>query len=572
VAGINSDLSSVSLSRQQFATIAWLRWRIFVNTLRGKGATGELVARIVSYPVLAIMILGPSIGAGTAAYYLVSKGMDADLAIPLWIIFGLWQFIGVSTSSTGPSFDLATLVRFPMQYRDYFLMRLTFGLMDPPTLAGICCLVSFTVGVTAAAPAMLPWAALVLFVYAAGNVLFSRMIYSWLERWLAQRRTRELFTILFLIASIGFQFVGQFVQRVVGGGHHHHHSSPLSTQLTNIIIAINWWLPPGLTASAIAQMHSGSKSIALGALAALLAFTTAFLIVLHLRYKAQFLGENLSETPANTAILKSSIRTNRSIATTQSRLSTPSFLSPAVAACLAKEFRLLLRSGPRLYTLIMPVVIVFLFSLRAAGLSQLDVSGTNLNRYLFSYGCAYTQLILVNFLYNALGTDGAGVQFYFMAPLRFRDVMLAKNLLILAIFLIEVVLIYGACTIISTPPRIDLVAATIAWTVFALFVNLSIGNVRSITSPKIIDAAKLRRQNVSGINSFISVTVVFVAAGLGASGVLLCLYLGTGYWPAAAIFAGLAVIAIGVYILVLNDIDSIASRHVEDLTRTLTKA
>ena len=35
-------------ARQHFAAIAWLRWRIFVNSLRGKGATGELAARIIS--------------------------------------------------------------------------------------------------------------------------------------------------------------------------------------------------------------------------------------------------------------------------------------------------------------------------------------------------------------------------------------------------------------------------------------------------------------------------------------------------------------------------------------------
>jgi hypothetical protein len=35
---------------------------------------------------------------------------------------------------------LDSLIRFPIRYRDYLLIRLSFGLMDPPTLAGIACL------------------------------------------------------------------------------------------------------------------------------------------------------------------------------------------------------------------------------------------------------------------------------------------------------------------------------------------------------------------------------------------------------------------------------------------------
>ncbi len=216
-------------SWQHFATIAWLRWRIFRNTLRGKGAVGELIVKILSYPLLALIVIGPSVGAGAAAWYFVHQHLDAYLAIPLWIIFLLWQFIGVSTSASGPNFDIASLIRFPIRYRDYLLIRLSFGLLDPPTLAGIGCLVAMTIGTSIAAPAMAPWAALLFFLYAACNVLFSRMLYTWLERWLAQRRTRELFTAILLIGSLGVQFAGQFADR---WGRHAHHGpiSPFSRQ------------------------------------------------------------------------------------------------------------------------------------------------------------------------------------------------------------------------------------------------------------------------------------------------------------------------------------------------------
>ena len=571
-AGINeAAIRGEQLSRQQFATITWLRWRIFVNSLRGKGAAGELVAKVISYPILALMVLGPSAGAGFASWYFASQGMEAYLAIPLWIIVVLWQVIGVSTSATGPSFDLNTLTRFPMRYRDYLLMRLSFGLMDPPTLAGLCCLFAMSIGIGVADPTLFAWAALNLFIYAVCLILFSRMIYSWTERWLAQRRTRELLTGVILIVSLGFQFVAQFAQKLGTG--HHAPPSPFMLQMADILVAINWWLPPGLTATSIDHLHEGLPLVAGVASIGLLAYSTLFLLVLHLRLRAQYLGENLSEAPVSTRKKSPAVRIKSSAAQTIAGTDiSSSFLSPTITANLIKEVRYLLRSGPKLYVLIMPVFIVFIFSMRTSGLDYAGFGHHALKGVFFSYGCAYTQLLFVGMIYNSLGGDGAGTQFYFIAPLRFRDVMLAKNLLTFLIFCIEAILIYIAAAFLSAPAPLDLTAATIAWSIFALLLNMSIGNVRSIVSPKAMDPAKVRSQNVSGLNSLISLVVVIVCITLGSIMFYICRYLHASYWLAAATFAGLAALAFAMYAIVLSRIDGIAASHVEDLTGTLGKA
>ncbi|WP_263351460.1 hypothetical protein [Acidicapsa acidisoli] len=564
-----SELTAKVSTRRQFAAITWLRWRIFVNSLRGKGAAGELVVKIISYPFLAIVILGPSIGSGVASYYLVTNDQVNLLAIPLWIIFALWQFIGVNTSATGPSFDLSSLIRFPIRYRDYLLIRLSFGLMDPPTLAGIGCLMGMCVGIAIAAPWLLPWSALALFAYCVCNILFSRMIYSWMERWLAQRRTRELLTGIILAVSLGVQFVAQYAQRL---SHHGNHApvSPWLTKTIDIMVFMNWLLPPGLTALSIDHFHTGDTLIATTALGGVVAITIGFLLVLHLRLRAQFLGEDLSEAPAALQPKPISVKLQPTVAAPTANASF-SFLPPTVAACLLKEIRYLLRSGPKLYTLIMPVFLVFLVSMRSSGMNYAGVSRHSLTTMLFSYGCAYTHLIFVGLIYNSFGGDGTGIQFYFMAPVRMRDVVLGKNLMTIGIFAIEIILIYIASAIIARPAPLDLTAATIAWSFFTLFVSLSIGNVRSIASPKVLDSAKVRSQNVSGLSSLISLLVVATAVALGAVMVLVDHILHTGYWLAAAIFSVLTILAFALYLLVLKNVDRIASDHVENLTRVLGK-
>jgi ABC-2 type transport system permease protein len=558
-------------ARRHFATISWLRWRIFVNSLRGKGAAGELVVKILSYPFLAIVVLGPSIGAGFVAYYFVHRHEVSFLALPLWGIFALWQFIGVSTSATGPSFDLSSLVRFPIRYRDYLLIRLSFGLLDPPTIAGICCLLSMSIGIAFAEPSLFPWAAVALFIYAVCNVFFSRMVYSWMERWLATRRTREIVTGLILVVSLGMQFAGQFAQRLGDPTRHGHHAplSPFLRQTIHTLTAINWLLPPGLTAASIDHFHNRSMLIAVLSLAGLLLFTGLFLLVFQLRLRAEYFGEDLSETPS--AAKSKSVRAKVQFNENEQSSAAFSFLPATVAAGLIKEIRYLLRSGPKLYVLVMPVFITFIFSMRTSGLALTGYGGHGMRGMFFAYGCAYTQLIFVSLLYNSLGGDGSGVQFYFIAPLRMRDVMLAKNLLTFGIFAIEAVLIYITAAFVSAPAPLDLTVATLAWSGFALLLNCAIGNWRSIVSPKGVDTARVRSQNVSGMNSLISMATIAVCVGLGAGVLLLCRFLDISLWVAAGAFGVLAIGSFITYYVVLEKMDSIAASHIEDLTRALSK-
>ena len=397
------------------------------------------------------------------------------------------------------------------------------------------------------------------------------MIYTWLERWLAQRRTRELVTGLFIGISIGIQFFAQYAERLSHGSRYATHSPWLVTA-AHILLAVNWVLPPGLTAASIDHFHSGAPLIAAAALGGLLAYTAVFMLVLHLRLHAQYRGEDLSEAPAQAAP-KTAVARTRAVsgAASEAGGGLLAFLPATVAACLIKEVRYLLRSGPKLYVLVMPVFIVFLFSVRSSGLEYSGVGGHRLKGLLFAYGCAYMQLIFVALIYNSLGGDGAGVQFYFMAPLRMRDVMLAKNLLVFAIFAIEALLIYVSSAYIAAPTPLDLAVTVIAWSMFTLLINMSAGNVRSILSPKGTDALRVRSQNVSGLSSIISLTIVVLSVGLGAGTFFLCRLLDTSYWPAALIFTILAAFAFVPYLAVLGKIDGIAASHVEDLTRVLSR-
>ncbi|PYX45092.1 MAG: hypothetical protein DMG79_19985 [Acidobacteria bacterium] len=108
--------------------------------------------------------------------------------------------------------DSSELLRFPLTYDSYFLIRLAYGYLDPASALGSVGLLGILIGVTVARPLLFPWALVVLATLAVFNLVLMQTIFAWLERWLAQRRTREILGVLFIFAMLSFQLIGPAVE------------------------------------------------------------------------------------------------------------------------------------------------------------------------------------------------------------------------------------------------------------------------------------------------------------------------------------------------------------------------
>src|SRR4029077_10633240 len=107
-------------------------------------------------------------------------------------------------------------------------------------------------------------------------------------------------------------------------------------------------------ADAVAQAVLSKFMVAFSSLTLLCAFVLVIGYFLHVRLLAQYRGENLSEVAAVSALPK-----DRSLSL---GWNLPGFATP-VAAVFEKEVRYLLRSGPMLLTLIMPIFVLLVFRL-----------------------------------------------------------------------------------------------------------------------------------------------------------------------------------------------------------------
>jgi len=549
----------------QLLAIAWLRWRIFVNGLRrqaGSGKVGSLVLsialRILIWPILALWVVGPALGSGIFAWMEVSGRHWSRLSVLFGGITLGWQFIainGTGIAASASSFDPSTLLRFPLRFGRYLVLRLMLGFMTASTMVGCFALFAAAIGIAVAQPSLGPAAFVVLAIFAAMNIFLSRMIAIWVERWLSTRRAREIFTALMALVFVSFQFLN--IHRPTGHRAHLSNGSWLLgfMQGTNHFLV---WLPPGFATNCIVPLQHPLARLA--QFAALLAWTALFLAIFAFRLHRQFLGEYLSEGAPRAVAVAAAPRTYPQPATPaafnqQPATNNDQLFSPAIAACLRKEWLYIRGNTNQLIQMFTPLVFVFIFS---RGILARHPT------YLLSGALGYALLGLLGTLYNIFGADAAGVQLYLLAPVRLGDVILAKNIAGLALLLIETVLAWTVVMMLAgTPIPLSAQFSAAFWVVFVIFANLTLGTLRSIQAPRRIlpgQTRQLRSTSTSQTTALIVLATLLGSVLLQVPVALLCGHFHNP-WLAVWIFAPLAVAAVAAYALLLGHAEQLILTH-----------
>jgi ABC-2 type transport system permease protein len=541
----------------KLSAIAWLRWRIFVNTLRSLHGKIELLSRILISIAFTGLGMGGALLMGVLSYIVLMHGKVQLLAVFLWIIFFFWQFFPVMAAAFTSNTDSSDLLRFPLSYGSYFLVRMAYGIFDPASAISCLWAFGFLMGVTFAKPILFPWALVVLISFAAFNLLFMQMIFAWVERWLAQRRTREILGILFILFTLSFQLIGPL------SGRYGRQARPEMQKLAEVIAPVQALLPPGLAADAIVEGIYPQWPIAFSSFVLLSAFAMVIAYGLHIRLLAQFRGENLNESAAASAL-----PANREL---HLGWNLPGLTTP-VAAVFEKEVRYLMRSAPMLLTLIMPIFALLVFRFGAMNSARHSFGFlSHASEFAFPFAAAYMLMMLTNVVYNCFGGDAAGIQFFYASPVAFRDIALGKNITYAGILFFEMILGWGAVALLYGPPALLITIATIVGMLFAAPLNFAVGNVLSIYSPKRIDYSKFGSQRASQMTALIGVLLQLVVVGLGISIFSITSYFENA-WAGIVLLLVLAGPSFIVYEMILRRMDRLALERRDTLIAELCKA
>jgi hypothetical protein len=199
------------------------------------------------------------------------------------------------------------------------------------------------------------------------------------------------------------------------------------------------------------------------------------------------------------------------------------------------------------------------------------VSGRAVSTDLFFPGMmAYLILILMAPAYNCFAYEGRGIQTYFMAPLRFREVFLGKNLMLVGVLVVEIGLSLATLAWRVGLPSAPLLVATLIAIVFAIAGQLTIANWSSLHFPRKMEFGQMRGQRQSGMAALVAFGTQI---GLGSISAVI---LFSGRWsqnpwlPAEA-FTLLAAAAVGGYFASLDPLSRLAEAKQESLIEAMCR-
>jgi hypothetical protein len=324
------------------------------------------------------------------------------------------------------------------------------------------------------------------------------------------------------------------------------------------------WFPPSLAGRALAAVVQLQPAAFLISSATFLLYLAVLSALLWRRFAAQYHGEELSETAApSRSLIRPAAR--KIEGADDLRL-----LSPQVAAVVRKEFRYLTRNSFAFLTLLLPPMLVLLFSSQFAG-KHPTVSGKAISAEMFFPGMmAYLILILMAPAYNSFAFEGRGIQTYFMAPLRFRDVFLGKNLMLVSVLTLEIGLSLAMLTWRVGLPSLPMMVATLVAIVFTVVGQLTIANWSSLSFPRKLEFGQLRGQRQSGMAVLVAFGSQILTGGISAVIFFTGNWTGNLWLPAEA-FIFLAAAAVGGYFASLDALTRLADEKKEVLIEALCR-
>lgn len=548
-----ADVAQLPGVFEQIRLVAGVRWLILKHGLRRKNNVWDLIGMIWLGIVSSAAVIGLSVAFYFGGHEFLRTGRAAWLSLLFWAIFLWWQVFPIFVAGFGSNFEFATLLRFPLSRRAFYLLGLGYGLSDFAAISSICWIVCMLVGAMTVRLSVFPAMALVCLLFVLINLTLERLIGSWMEKLLSKRRSREIFLAVFVACMVSLNFLNPILQR---WGHHGN-----TPKLLHVIPYFSW-LPGSLAGNAVAaSVLSNFRGFAIG-IAGLLVWGVVTSGFLWRRYAEQYAGEMISESAAPAAAKK---RVRREI----DAVERPGLLSPQVAAVVRKEFHYMTRNGFAFLQLLIPPVMVIFFSYQFGPSSMLKEHAVKPAMF-FPGIMAYLILILLTPAYNSFAFEGKGIQTYFMAPVRFQDVLLGKNLYVLGLVAVELVLALGLLIWRGGWPGWPVFTATVAAGAFAVLSQFAIANWSSLSFPKKMEIGKMKGQRNSGVAVWTAFGVQIVVIGI------CTLILAAGRWTgnpwlAPLTFAGLTAAALGGYWASLAAMNGLAEAKKEVLIEALTR-
>lgn len=536
------DIAPAPSSAEQYRALVQMRLLLLRRGLQSASSKVSFVLRIVVQLLFASVACLLGIGAGVGAYYAVSEGELRFAQHGLFFASLVWQLLVLLRSTVAHEVG-RNLLRFPIRFKTYVTLWTLSGMLGFTNIAGAFIGIGVFIGAAlAGAPYLAALATGALFFLF--NFALSRVSYLWLERFMAHRRTREFLLIVFSLIGILPQLI-----RIYGASVLHYVPAPIRHAAV--------FTPPALLARTLMRdTPSGSRWLAIAINCGVIVVLIALVLY---RLLQEFRGEDLHEASTG----------RREVARTRAQYTEGNerFERSVPFAVFMNEVNKLRHSGSAIYQTVAPLLFVVLFGFRMA---------QRMPSFLLPAGAMYLSLSIMGRATNSLGDDGAGAQLYTLAPVRFRDVMIGKNLFAVAMFLSQIFVLVAITFAVGTPKFWPALYALL-FVIFSISVHLWVGNITSIRSAWKIDFSRMNLQSIraqrragGARSSWRTLVAAFGTLGAGVGAGLPSILFDMP-WLSVLIMFVLAAAASAIYITRLRRFDHITVAELEPALTALSK-
>ncbi len=441
------------------AAILWAQYRTIVNFYRRPQMGGYWVGTAVM-AIWYLMVAGFGMGIAFA----LGKVKPSEFAqFELVLTFGFlaaflyWQVVPVFLASTGMSLDTRKLIVYPVPHGQLFLievmLRLSTGLEVLIVLTGMFAGLLLN-------PEIPWWAPFTLVIFVVFNLYLSAGIKDLVARVMERKGIREATVLVFVLLMVSPQMIAML---------------GLPPAAKDAVLNFNQRMLPWGAAAALAMGRgvAWSLPLTLGWAAMAMWFGRwQFARGLEFDVDAARALSGHGGTTSGKSWVDALFRWPRAV------------FSDPLAALVEKEMQSLARSSRFRLVFFMGFTFGLVVWLPLVFGKAFGRGGAMQNNFL-TWISVYSVMMLGEVaLFNSLGFDRMAAQLYWLAPVRIRTVLLAKNITASVYIFLELTLICVACLTLRLPVTPQKVAEAFAVTgVMAVFFT-GLGNIGSVYYPR----------------------------------------------------------------------------------------
>lgn len=480
----------------QIAAITWAQFRIKRNHLP-RTSIGAILMGLFT-----LIWYGGFLTLAIFLAYLLSRPEVALQPIREWLpigllgVFAFWQLVPLFTLSGGWSLQLNRLLPYPIRHGTLFAIEVLLRITTAPEM--IIVLAGALVGLLLRPDVGFTAFALLLFIPL--NLFLSLAIREWVLQAFARNKFREIFSVL--IISIGI--LPQILMR-----------TPWGHRLLPYILRAG-------RSKAMPWHDVAALSLRVGSpypyLAFIAGWTWLFYRLARRRFEKGLRRDEVVRAGSSAGDLAPGRVRKPSVFGGLAELPNRLFKDP-LAALLQKEYRSLLRM-PRFRVMfgmacIFSVLVFIPMTLSAASHGRDSFMSNNFLVVTTLYGLL---ILSDSLLLNVFGFDRLATQIYFVSPIPFRMVLIAKNLTAITFVLIQsicVLIVAAVVRIVLTP--LNVLNAVAAAAVVGIFF-LSVGNMTSIAMARPLNPSETFRKQSGGkmqLWLLVCAAGMFVLVGFG---------------------------------------------------------